>query len=121
RRRREANTDRNEDAARRWGDDPGVKRFVARRLALAILLLFVSSVIIFYGLRAAPGDVTTQLVNPANSYSTYLVANIKHHLALDKPLLDQYLIFMGNLFKGDRGVSLTNGSQITHIISSGGV
>ena len=98
-----------------------MKRFVARRLALAILLLFISSVIIFYGLRAAPGDVTTQLVNPANSYSTYLVKNIKHHLALDKPLVDQYVIFMGNLFKGDPGISLTNGSPITHTISTGGV
>jgi peptide/nickel transport system permease protein len=98
-----------------------VKRFAARRLALAVLLLFVSSIIIFYGLRAAPGDVTTQLVNPANSYSTYLVKNIKHHLALDKPLVNQYFIFMGNLLKGDPGISLTNGSPITNTIRSGGV
>src|SRR5207237_7375262 len=89
-----------------------MKKFVLRRLALSVVLLFVSSIIIFYALRAAPGDVTTQLVNPANSYSTYLVKNIKHHLALDKPLPDQYLIFMGNMLKGDPGLSLTNGPPI---------
>jgi len=98
-----------------------VKKFVFRRLALAILLLWVSSVVIFYGLRAAPGDVTSQLTNPEISYSTYLVANIKHQLGLDKPLLDQYLSFVKNTVEGHPGISLINGSPITTIIGRAGV
>ncbi|HZR93186.1 MAG TPA: ABC transporter permease [Gaiellaceae bacterium] len=98
-----------------------MKRFVLRRLCSAILLLFVSTIVIFYGLRAAPGDVTSQLVNPANSYSTYLIPNLKHHLGLDRPLVNQYLIFMRNLFEGDPGISLINGSPITTIIGRAGV
>jgi ABC-type dipeptide/oligopeptide/nickel transport system permease component len=97
-----------------------VRYFVLRRFAFSVLLVFVSSLVIFFGMRAAPGDVTSQLVNPANSYSTYLIPNIKKLLGLDKPLLDQYLSFVGNTLSGHPGVSLINGDPITRIIASAG-
>ncbi len=97
-----------------------MRYFVLRRFAFSVLLVFVSSLVIFFGMRAAPGDVTSQLVNPANSYSTYLIPNIKKLLGLDKPLLDQYLSFIGNTLSGHPGVSLINGDPITRIIASAG-
>jgi len=97
-----------------------VKQFVVRRLAFSVLLVFVASLVIFFGMRAAPGDVTTQLVNPANSYSTYLIPNLKKILGLDKPLLDQYFSFMGNTLGGHPGISLISGDPITRIIGSAG-
>ena len=83
-----------------------MKYFAVRRLAFSLLLVFVASLVIFFGMRAAPGDVTSQLVNPANSYSTYLIPNLKKILGLDKPLGDQYLDFIGNTLSGHPGVSL---------------
>jgi ABC-type dipeptide/oligopeptide/nickel transport system permease component len=98
-----------------------MRKFLLRRLAWAVVLVLISSVVIFYGMRAAPGDVTSQLVNPANSYSTYLVPNIKKHLGLDKPVLDQYFIFMKNVFRGDPGISFVTGAPITKVIGSAGL
>lgn len=98
-----------------------MRNFVVRRFAFSVLLVFVSSLVVFFGMRAAPGDVTSQLVNPANSYSTYLVPNLKRILGLDKPLLDQYFSFMGNTLAGHPGISLINGDPITRIIGSAGV
>ncbi len=97
-----------------------MKRFVIRRLIVAVLLLFASSIIVFYSMRAAPGDVTTQLVNPVNSYSKYLVPNIKQRLGLDRPLLTQYALFMKNTLSGNPGISLISGDPITRIIASAG-
>jgi ABC-type dipeptide/oligopeptide/nickel transport system permease component len=97
-----------------------VKTFVIRRLFAAILLLFASSIVVFFSMRAAPGDVTTQLTNPVNSYSKYLVPNIKHQLGLDRPLLTQYVVFMKNTLSGDPGISLISGDPITRIIGSAG-
>jgi peptide/nickel transport system permease protein len=98
-----------------------VATFVVRRVAGAVVLLFVMSVIIFYAMRAAPGSVTSQLVNPANSYSVYLLPHLKHILGLDRPLLVQYLVFMGHLLSGRPGVSLISGAPISHIIASAGL
>jgi ABC-type dipeptide/oligopeptide/nickel transport system permease component len=97
-----------------------VKTFVIRRLIAAILLLLASSVVVFYAMRAAPGDVSSQLVNPANSYSKYLVPNLKHQLGLDRPLLTQYVVFMKDTLTGNPGISLLSGDPITRIIGSAG-
>ncbi len=96
-------------------------RFVIRRLALAVVLLFVVSVIIFYAMRAAPGSVTSQLVNPANSYSVYLLPHLKHILGLDKPLFDQYLLYMAHLLQGRPGISLISGAPISHLVATAGL
>ncbi len=99
-----------------------MRKFVLRRFAFAILLLLISSLVIFYGLRVAPGSVETQLSNPANSVNTiFLIPELRKHLGLDKPLPLQYLIFMKNLLKGDPGFSLVNGSPNAKIIASAGV
>jgi ABC-type dipeptide/oligopeptide/nickel transport system permease component len=98
-----------------------VAKFVIRRFALALVLLVISSVIIFYGMRAAPGSVNSQLVNPADSYSAYLLPHLRHILGLDKPLLDQYLLFMWHVVSGRPGISLISGSPITHIIAQAGL
>ena len=96
-------------------------KFVVRRFALALVLLAISSVIIFYGMRAAPGSVNSQLVNPADSYSAYLLPHLRHILGLDKPLLDQYFLFMWHVVSGRPGISLISGSAITHIVAQAGL
>lgn len=98
-----------------------MKRFVLRRLAFSLLLVSVSSLVVFFGLRAAPGDVTSQLTNPANSYSKYLVADLKKQLGLDESLPQQYLTFMRDTLRGDPGISLINGAPIDRIIGSAGI
>jgi ABC-type dipeptide/oligopeptide/nickel transport system permease component len=87
----------------------------------SVVLLWLSSVIIFYAMRAAPGDVTKLLVNPANGYSPSLISNLREHLGLDKSLPAQYFDFIGHLFSGDPGISLINGAPITKIIGSAAV
>jgi peptide/nickel transport system permease protein len=94
-------------------------RFLVRRSLYAVLLLFIASVIIFYGLRVAPGNPGDVLLNPLNRIG--LIEGLRHRLYLDKPLLDQYLIFMGNLFSGHPGVSLYSGEPITTIIAQAGL
>ncbi len=84
--------------------------FILHRAIYSVFLLFIASVVIFYGLRVAPGEVTDILTNPANR--SFMVANLEEKLGLNKPLPLQYFIFMGNFLKGDPGLSLINGEPI---------
>jgi len=84
--------------------------FIVHRAIYSVFLLFIASVVIFYGLRVAPGEVTDILTNPANR--SFMVANLEEKLGLNKPLPLQYFIFMGNFLKGDPGLSLINGEPI---------
>jgi ABC-type dipeptide/oligopeptide/nickel transport system permease component len=92
--------------------------FILRRFVYALVLLFVASILIFYGLRVAPGDVTAAIVSPTGT--ELLEQNIREKLGLDEPLATQYFVFVKNAITGDPGSSLVNGAKISQIIKESG-
>ncbi len=81
-----------------------MKRYVLRRVALAIPTLFLVSVIVFGLMRFMPGDVVTRMVE-GHAYAPTLAA-LRHDLGLDRPVHIQYLEWIGNIvLKGDFGRS----------------
>jgi peptide/nickel transport system permease protein len=88
--------------------------FIIHRTLYALLLLFVASIVIFYGLRVAPGSVEDVLTNPVNR--EFLAPQLREKLGLDRPLPVQYVVFVKNLLTGDPGVSFVNGQPINKLI-----
>ena len=87
-------------------------RFVLRRLLLAILTLFVVSVISFLMLRLIPGDIVDLMIADFGQ-----IANrdeIFESLGLNKPFYVQYAQWFGGLFVGDLGDSLWTDRPVTH-------
>ena len=79
--------------------------YIAKRLLAAIPVLFGLTVIVFLIMAMIPGDPATAILG---SYATpENVAKLNRDLGLDKSLLEQYLIWIGNLFQGDLGRSYT--------------
>ena len=84
-------------------------RYIAVRLAQAVLVMFLVSILVFTILHLAPGDPVTLLVGEAQMTNEQL-AVIRRHWGLDRPLYVQYLSWLGNMLKGDFGTSITMGS-----------
>jgi peptide/nickel transport system permease protein len=81
-----------------------VKRYLLRRLALAIPTLFLVSVLVFALMRLMPGDVATRMVE-GHAYAPTLAA-LRHDLGLDRPVHAQYLEWIGGIVtRGDFGRS----------------
>jgi len=81
-----------------------VKRYLLRRLALAIPTLFLVSVLVFALMRLMPGDVATRMVE-GHAYAPTLAA-LRHDLGLDRPVYTQYLEWIGGIVtRGDFGRS----------------
>ena len=81
-----------------------MKRYVLRRVALAIPTLFLVSVIVFAMMRLMPGDVVTRMVE-GQAYAPTLAA-LRHDLGLDRPVHVQYLEWIGGIvLRGDFGTS----------------
>src|SRR5260221_1361751 len=77
--------------------------FVIRRLMQSVVVLLVMSLLVFVGVFAI-GNPIDILVNPQADQAE--MARATAALGLDKPLWLQYLIFLGNAFKGVLGRSL---------------
>ncbi|WP_157015555.1 ABC transporter permease [Mesorhizobium xinjiangense] len=79
--------------------------YIAKRLLAAIPVLFGLSIIVFLIMAMIPGDPATAILG---SYATpENVEKLNRDLGLDKPLPQQYLIWLGNLLQGDFGRSFT--------------
>ena len=81
-----------------------MKRYILRRVALAIPTLVLVSVIVFALMRFMPGDVATRMVE-GHAYAPTLQA-LRHDLGLDRPVHVQYLDWIGGIvLRGDFGQS----------------
>lgn len=79
--------------------------YILRRLLLSIPVLFVSSVLIFGGVRIIPGDIcqiVLQIPQPAEQQCD----NLRTQLDLDKPAVTQYFHWIGGVATGDLGNSI---------------
>src|SRR2546428_4170923 len=72
-----------------------MKRYVLRRVALAIPTLFLVSVIVFAMMRLMPGDVATRMVE-GHAYAPTLAA-LRKDLGLDRPVHVQYAEWIGGV------------------------
>ena len=88
--------------------------FIIHRTLYGILLLFIASIVIFYGLRVAPGSITDVLTNPLNREA--LAPQLRDQLGLDKPLPVQYFVFAKHFLTGQLGVSMVSGQPISRLI-----
>ena len=81
-----------------------MKRYILRRVGLAIPTLFLVSVIVFGMMRLMPGDVVTRMVE-GHGYAPTLDA-LRRDLGLDRPVHVQYLDWVGGIvLRGDFGRS----------------
>jgi len=93
-------------------------RYLVRRSLYTLLILLVSSIAIFYSLRFAPGDPTGVTLNPLTAEEAR--AALRERLGLNQPVYLQYLVFLGNLLRGNFGVSLVNGTPMLDLLLSHG-
>jgi peptide/nickel transport system permease protein len=77
--------------------------YTAKRLVLAVPVLLGLTVIVFLIMAMIPGDPATAILG---SYATPdNVARLNRQLGLDRTLVEQYFIWLGNLVQGDLGRS----------------
>lgn len=78
--------------------------YVARRIFATIPVMGVVAVIVFLMLRLSPGDPAAIIAG--DHATSEEIAEIREHLGLDRPLLEQFLRWLGQLASGDFGVSI---------------
>jgi peptide/nickel transport system permease protein len=82
-----------------------VARFLLTRLGLALVTLFLLSVIVFCMAQVLPGNVGRAILGPFASQET--VDALNESLGVNRPLVTQYADWIGSFVTGDLGQSLS--------------
>lgn len=91
---------------------PSTPRLVAQRLAAAIPSVISVIVVTFLLTRALPGDPAAFFAGPAATQEA--IAEVRASLGLDRSLLAQFFLYIGDLVRGDLGMSLTTGQTVVY-------
>jgi len=88
--------------------------YIIRRFILAIFVLLLVSMFVFLAMRLLPGDpvlmyMSSQSVQEVTEEQLEL---IRHQFGLDKTLPQQYIEWLGGIFRGDLGTSILNKSPV---------
>lgn len=85
-------------------------RFALRRLAMFVPVLVGLSVLLFVWVRALPGDPARSLLGEKATPEG--IDRINEAYGFDRPLLEQYFLYVGRLLQGDFGSSIQTGRSV---------
>ena len=83
--------------------------YIGNRLLQTLVVLIIVTVVIFFIMRLLPGDpLLIYVAESANlqAMSPDMIEQMRHQFGLDKPLIEQYLNWVGGIFRGDFGESI---------------
>jgi peptide/nickel transport system permease protein len=93
-----------------------MRAFLVKRLAGLVITLFVASFAVYGAVYLAPGSPESVLFG-AHPPTPEVRAQVRHFLGLDKPFLERYGIWLGNVLHGDLGRSVISQQAVTDRIS----
>jgi peptide/nickel transport system permease protein len=88
--------------------------YILRRLAATIPVMFIVAIFVFLMLRLTPGDPAA--IIGGDNANAEQVALIRSRLGLDQPILSQFVIWLGNILRGDFGESFFFKKTVAELI-----
>jgi peptide/nickel transport system permease protein len=88
-----------------------VTAYIGRRLAFLVVICFGVTLLTFLISHVIPGDPARLVAGPGADRAQILA--IRSHFGLDKPIPNQYLVYVDNLVHGDLGTSIVSREPVT--------
>jgi peptide/nickel transport system permease protein len=96
------------------GQGTSLKTYLLTRLALVVPMVLILLTFVFLLMRVAPGDPISAALGGHVPQS--VIDEITKKLGFDEPLWKQYLQYLGNIFRGDFGTTITDQRPVSDII-----
>ena len=89
-------------------------KYILRRTLIALPLILAVTTVVFVMVRVLPGDPAKLMAG--DRAKPELIEQIRHNLGLDRPVFEQYLIFLRNFAQGDLGRSVKFREPVVGVI-----
>src|SRR5439155_19767331 len=89
-----------------------MRTYVLRRLIEIVPTILMITFVVFVMMRSIPGDPVVALLGDA--YTEEDAVKVRTEYGLDRPILVQYVMWLGKLVQGDWSVSILTGRPVLH-------
>lgn len=93
-----------------------MRKFIVKRILSIIPVLLIVSVVIFSVVHLTPGDPAASILGDEATAED--IAALRERMGLDKPVVEQYFIWMGNILHGDFGMSVAGNETVANLLKS---
>jgi len=90
-------------------------RYLIRRLAWLVPMAVIISAVVFVAMRMIPVDPAELVIGPYATTEQRIMAT--QSLGLDKPIAEQYAIYLASVLHGNLGRSIKSGKEITALLA----
>jgi peptide/nickel transport system permease protein len=91
-------------------------RFIAGRIAMGALTVFVTTIAVTLLIHLVPGDPVQIMYAQSQGTTPEQIEEIRHNLGLDQPIYTQYFNFVGKLLHGDLGYTIRGHQPVLDVI-----
>ena len=97
-----------------------ISAYIIRRLLQAVLIVIIVTFLVFFLVYQLPGDPVEMLIsaNMTQDVTPELIEQLRHEKGLDRPIVVQYVDWLGDAIRGDWGRSLMQNYDIAQEIGS---
>ena len=92
-----------------------LRRYILRRILIAVPIVFIIITLVFFLIHLAPGDPIVYLVGETGASPDY-IERLRVKYGLDRPLLEQYWRYLSKVASGDLGYSLIYSAHVSDVI-----
>lgn len=89
--------------------------YILRRVGQAVVVMFGVSIIVFLLVHLVPGDPIRRSLGTRFDPDVYQALRVR--AGFDKPLVEQYVGYLGGVLRGDLGVSFRSGRPVTELVT----
>jgi peptide/nickel transport system permease protein len=94
--------------------------YVTRRILLALIVIILVTLMVFFVMRLLPGDPVMLFLSSSqdiDSMTPEQIQKVRHDYGLDKPLILQYVSWLGGALHGDLGTSISMQTKVTRLMA----
>ena len=91
-------------------------RYLIRRIFSGLLTIWVTTMAVTLLIHLVPGDPVQIMYAQSQSTTPEQLAQIRHHLGLDRPIYEQYGIYMGRILRGDFGTTIRGNQPVLPLL-----
>lgn len=91
--------------------------YIIRRLIIIVPMALAVSFLIYLALDLTPGDAVSHMLSPEQTVDPAALAELRHKLGLDGPLVWRYWIWLSGMLRGNFGYTLTGGAPIAGVLA----
>ena len=91
-------------------------RYILKRILSGLFTIWVTTVAVTLLIHLVPGDPVQIMFAQSQSTTPEQLEQIRHQLGLDRPVYEQYILYMGRILRGDFGTTIRGNQPVLELL-----